>query len=367
MSTSPRNDNSGRAVTLADIADRCGISKVSVSHALRGNVDRVSKETRERVLTVARELGYSSAYNHEARRLASKKQGGKLRNHTIGIALPDSFGGAAYYGRVLDGIFSVLVRERYGMHITVLTDTDDPLPIVCGRGEIDGMLMLHRGEEIAHWMSILRSEVGFGNRPIVGLVESAAGCSSIHPDDVSASYQAASHLLDLGHRHIAHAFQPACPQGSIPAERLLGMESAYIERGLDPNEFLHCVLMPSNEADIPYKMQGIRDLLKAHPEITAVCARNDFSAVCVWRVLVEAGYRIPEDMSLVSFDDTEAVIGLDGQNWLTTVHLPLYEQGQEGARLIIRLINEELSGIQETTLAAQLVIRKSTSTPNRRA
>jgi LacI family transcriptional regulator len=363
-------------VTMADIAARCGVSRVTVSYALRGANGEVSDETRKRVMATAKEMGYNPAINQSARRLIAQHHGHRVLNHAVGVALPWDFGSSTYYSKLLNGVMQVMSEDGYGVHLSMLLYDEQKkmplvkqaLPLVCGRGEIDGLLVSTGSFWFVNvWLDELRAEPNYGDRPIIGLVEPIPGCSSVHADDFSAGYQAASHLLALGHRHIFHGFvlaEEAEQSFALNPEaawvrRQAGICQAVRDMGLDPGTQLHeAVLMgPAGLGG------GLVRSLNAHPEITAIIAPNDTTALFVLGELSSLGIRVPEDMSVIGFDDTENVVLPNGRNMLSTVRIPLQEIGMEGARLMIRSINGEVKSEHNIVLPVELVVRDSTARP----
>lgn len=361
--------------TLVDVASRCGVSIYTVSHALRGTKGKVGEETRKRVCDVAKEMGYDPSRNQAARRLVLQKHGVAAANRAISVAMPKGFGEARYFNRLLDGILDVMIETSYEVHLTVLKDTNQQLPSVCARGEIDGLIVCDASDWFKWgWLRKLKREVNFGDRPIVGLIDPIPGCSSVHGDDYQAGYLAASHLLDLGHLHILHGLttnyqrvhnQEVAAEEVYPS-RISGMQQACIDRGLDVQSCMQSSELPHDKVNPEWLAPPMLELLRERPEITAICAPNDYAAVQIWRALVGAGLRVPEDISLISFDDTEEIFSPLGESILTTVRVPLYDIGREGARLLIRAINDEIKVPQNIVLSDELVIRKSTAPPSKR-
>jgi DNA-binding LacI/PurR family transcriptional regulator len=370
---------SNGAITLSDIAERCGVSKITVSFALRGNTRKVGEATRKRIVETAREMGYDPSRNQAARKMALRKSGTQPKNHTVCVAVPEEFAGATYYSHILGGMMDVMKEHGYGLHLARLgNDFEAPLPSVITKGDADGLLSLYGSGWFSWWTKKLREEPNFGDQPIVTVIQPVDGCSCVRADDQEAGYTAAAHLLDLGHRFILHDFQtdlcptlyrddiPAKKDDSVPSRRLLGMQLAYRDRGLDANEFLTPVLMPHLDREVEERGPGLLQLMKDSPKYTAIIAQNDFSALRVWRVFLEAGIRIPDDVSLISFDDTDPMPSGTTWNILTTVRMPLREFGQESAGLILRAIDGKVKNIQNIVLPTELIIRHSTAPPRTR-
>lgn len=357
---------------MLDIARECGISISAVSHALRGGNGEVSEATRKRVITVAEEMGYDLSHNLSARRMALQRHGTLLRNQSVGFAMTESFHEAVYYLRILGGVVDAVAESSYGLHLNTTDVEYLPLPAVLSSGEVDGLLMLKGPIWSALYAERVRAEPNFGDRPIVSLIDPVRGCSTVHADDFTAGYQAASHLLDLGHRGIVHDFDApissAIPGVMVPhtdavSRRLQGVCQACRDRGLDPDRALVRSHVPHLDVEIDTYGPQLVELLKSSPAITALIAPNDFAAVRIWRTLMRAGIRIPEDISLISFDDTDPIYSLSGDNMLTTIRLPLREIGREAAKLLIRTIDGDVQNLQDVVLPTELVVRESTTPP----
>lgn len=365
---------------MADIAARCGVSRVAVSYALRGVAGNVSESTRRRVLAVAEEMGYNPAINQSARRLIAEHHGHRVLNQAIGVLLPSDFGASTYYSRLLNGIMDVMSSCGYGVHINTLQYDDEQrmplveqaLPLVYGRGEIDGLLVTVRSDWfVAVWLEALRDEPNYGDRPIIGLVEPIAGCSSVHADDYRSGYLAANHLLELGHRHVLHGFVsaeeivhhiPVNPENAW-AKRLAGMEQAFRGFRLDPDNYLHSTVLISPDSTVG----DLEGTLRTHPEITAIVVTNDAVAVMIITELTRLGISVPGDISIVGFDGTESIALPTGENLLTTVRVPLHEIGREAAQLMIRTINGEVNAEYDMLLPTELLVRHSTAPPRRKS
>lgn len=360
-------------VTLANIAERCGVSTWTASQALRGGNGQVNEQTRLRIVAAAHEMGYDPLRNQAARRMALQRNGSRARNHCIGFLMPPGMAHTTYMGRMLDGIMDAMTEKSYGLHLVNFTSLDRPLPKVCTSGEIDGLMFGLASVWHNNLAKLLRAEPNFADRPIVGLVDPIVGASSVHPDDFQAAYLAASYLLELGHRHVVHSFDTTWPtmsgfkasRDSVQVRRLKGIHEAYMDFGLDADKYAHVIDVPLLDCFGSEIGPQFIKMLKEHPEITAIMAPNDDAAVRIWSSLRKSDFRIPEDISLISFDDTDPIMNDQGDNILTTVRLPLYQVGQEGARLMLRSVNGEVNGLQNTILPVELIVRSSTAPPTR--
>jgi DNA-binding LacI/PurR family transcriptional regulator len=249
------------------------------------------------------------------------------------------------------------------------------LPAIYRRDEIDGVLAISDHLRIG-LLELLRSEPGMAQKPIVGVVGPGNGTSTVRPDDYDAGYQAMSHLLDLGHRVTMVVRMKSPSEKSIEGFRTRGIVDACIERGLDPDTTLvdggwtfksEDLVSKTSKQLVEEHAKIIIQMIKERPEITAIVAPNDGDAQWIYWALRRSGIRIPEDISMVSFDDTEAILDDQGNNMLTTVRLPLFDVGEESAKLLIQRIRGEVNKDREIVLPVELIVRGSTSSPSQRA
>jgi LacI family transcriptional regulator len=369
-----------RIVTQSDIAKYCGVSQLAVSQTLL-NKGRISDATRQRILAAADELGYDLSMQKSARRLRQNRQGHKFINNQVAVIFPTAFQQSIYYGRLLQGITNVLEQESFSLVIEQYNGESNFNFSPCfGSGDIDGLIVY---EPMLHSYNIiekLRQIPGFSKNPIISLMSPLTGCSSVLFDDKNTAFLATSHLLDLGHRHILAFLDNS--SANIYQQRLSGIYQAYIEHYINPDKYLTTeyynlgsLLVPDNliipkihtpDENLHYIPDGgfnqFTSYLQSHPEITAVIAQNDPVARRIYYMLSQAGWHLPEQLSLVSFDDTNPVLDSFGQNILTSVNMPLIDMGREAVQMLIRQINEQTSEPQQVTFSGDLVIRKSTQT-----
>lgn len=362
---------------MRDIAERCGVTTATVSLALRKD-PRLSSATIERVLAVAAEIGYDRAQNQAARRMVLRRYGRDVINRVIAIFLPRTFHKAAYFSNILEGVLDVLTDNDFTLLIgyTRQSQLDQPSPLLplINSGDVDGVLIVDYRERTAER---LRALPGFGQRPIISLIYSLTGCSVVRMDDEQGAFQAAMHLLEQGHRHFLHFYNPT---RSPMEHRFHGLCRAIREYGLDPGQ--HARLAPWTLAVLtpPYHLElaapgknsveaeffrreqdAFLHFIHDHPEITAVLAANDPIARRVWYLLQHAGLRVPEDISIIGYDDTDPMSDDLEHRVLTSVHLPLIELGRAAARLVIRQVTTRATACEEIVLPTSLTVRTSTA------
>ncbi|MHB9134264.1 MAG: LacI family DNA-binding transcriptional regulator [Armatimonadota bacterium] len=350
-----------KPVTVIDIARRCGVHKSTVQRALSGD-PQISPITTERIRLIAAEMGYDANHHLGARRLAFRKHGKQVMNRVIAAFFPPDFYQRNYFLEIFRGMLDVIAKEHYELSISV-TIENDPLPHSVLSGEVDGVIAFIIPEFGDHMVQKLRTAPNFGTRPIVSLLFAIDGCVGVTTDEIGNAYQAAAHLLDLGHRHLLHFFHDDQPPNYQHSLRLQGLRLAYLDRGLAPDTFLH---FKYGDWRIHWReryTQPTLDALKQHPQTTAIVAPNDLFATAIADDLRAHGLRIPDDISLVGFDDTDPLYDAQNNNILTTVRLPLEELGREAVHLMLRNLASPSATPEQVILPSTLVVRGSTAAP----
>ena len=330
-------------MTIRDIAELAGVSISTVSRAVNGRSD-VSEETRTMVRRIAREHGYTAS--RDARGLSTGRTG------LIGVTLPVIH--PTYFSAILASVAEAL--DEYDMRM-VLCPTqhqhDRELSLIerLMHGTTDGAILVLPEESGSELRTLARR----GYRYVV--VDPAEQPEEDIPA-VSAAHsagadQAVRHLLGLGHRRIGAI---TGPRGRMATEeRLRGYNAAMAGAGVLPD--------PGLVAESDWTVEGgfaagARLLAPADPP-TAIFAFNDQMAIGAMRAARSRGRRIPEELSIVGFDDiTEAQFVTPG---LTTVRQPLAEMGRMAVSLLVRLLDDLADTALHVELATRLVVRDSTS------
>lgn len=368
-------------VTLKDIATRCGVSVPTVSRALR-YPERHSAALTSRIQAIAAELGYDPDLHAGARRLVLSRFGRATIHHLIALVFPPYFFRSPFFAETYQGILDVLSPAGFGL---LVLDTEsvraNRLPPNIRRCEIDGLIVAERLLHLEALLRVMHHNEGLCDCPVTSLFTQSPRCYNVSVDNVAAGEATAGHLLDLGHRRILHmrrATEAAIPAGHQRQLREEGYARACKTRGLDPNAVLHTFL-----ADTDFWHQAIDAAanplfaaynfttgspdhplareLREHPEITAVLAPNDGGAILTRHYARAAGRRVPDDLSIVGFDDTTPMFDDAGENMLTTLHMPLNEIGRQAAHLALKQAFGEDGELNRTTIIdATLIIRGST-------
>lgn len=305
------------AASIEDVARAAGVSTATVSRALRG-LPNVSPETRERVLHAALELRYVASPH------AVGLAGGRTR--TVGVVVP--FVTRWFFGQVISGVDSVLRANGYELLLYHLGDVQgrrrlfDQMPM---RKRVDALLVLClplTPEEV----EVLTSTA----LPVAVVGARVPGFSCVAIDDVDGGAKAARHLLNLGHRRIGLiSGTPDEPMHfTAPIDRRQGYQAALAAAGLSPD--------PGLEVPGHFTVEGgataMGHLLSVEQPPTAVFAESDEMAMGALRTLRQAGLRVPQEVSVIGFDDHEMAGLMD----LTTVGQPVFEQGVLAANMLVQ-------------------------------
>lgn len=330
-----------KKVTMEHIANIAGVSTNTVSRALSGKPD-ISTYTREKIKKIALDVGYSFQSKPEDNNQQQK-------THIVGMVIADNTN--PVFSRVVKGAEDVLSQSGYQL---ILCNTDEnyrkeknAIQLLIERG-VDGILITPTQ---LHQKDILTMEKNSIPFVLMGRHFPDAKMSSVVADDKQGAFNAANHLLRLGHRRIL--FINAPEYISSAKERYSGFVEAFRQNGLEVNhEFLR-VCIPKKES----AYNTMRSILVEGSKPTAVFTFSDLMMLGVFRAVKEFNLRIPEDISLVGFDDIEFVSLLNPP--LTTVYMPKYKIGEESARILLSQIKGQ-PGINQLVLPTELKVRTST-------
>lgn len=338
----------GKRVTVRDIAKVAGVSVASVSNVLNG-VDKVSEETRERIIQVMLDLDYHP--NLVARSLSKRK------SDMIGLLLPITDEGPSstslllrdnpFYGELLSGVEAKASEYGYDVLIKGIRSGESCRDWILKRN-LDGAIFL------GNYSEVLSEEMRELGKRLV-LVDCYDEGTQIHStigiDDENGGYLAARHLLENGHRNIALVASNVNLDGPI-RRRYLGYKKAMEEFGITQTDDL--ILLDELSFDGGYRVG--KKLLKRN-DITAVFAVGDVMAFGILKAMYEVGKQIPEDLSIVGFDNAK---GCEySKPALTSVDQPVYDRGRMAVEALVSAIREENPTLTHKTLPVSLKIRNS--------
>ncbi len=348
-------------VTLQTIAERLGVSRMTVSNAF-SRPDQLSAELRQRVLDAADELGYVGP-DPSARALAKGTTG------AVGVLLTDSLR-IAFSDQVATEFLGAIVDELAptGLALTLLTAGGNAAVVPARDVALDGAIVYScRTQSVAQdWLVRRRLPVVFVDQ------KPQPGVASVNVDDRGGARAAAQHVVDLGHRRVGvlNATADGAPEGGEdphagvrgypPRQRMLGWLDALRPAGISP------AAVHTRHDTIDEAAQAARSLLEMNPPPTAVLCFSDVLALGVLRAARELGLHVPADVSVVGFDDSPA--SRDSDPPLTTVRQDVTEKGRLAAMALTEAMEGTRTGrpsrIRHLVLPVELVVRSSTARPN---
>ena len=326
-----------RAVTIQDVAKAAGVSVSTVSRVLNGKVD-VASDTQDRILAIIDELGYTS--NLAARSMRSRKK------NLIGLVVPDI--GFPYSIEIMKGINRAIAESKYDL---LVYTTGDVHKVGAASHE-------------QHYVSLLNNSITDG----VVIVASAAAdfitdapivavdphvINPNYPSVQGTNYQGAldamNYLLGLGHKRIG--FICGRPEIGSAGRRLKGYRDALSSAGIEQDDAL---IMPG-DFSTPSGREGALQLLSLDDPPTAIFAANDQSGIGVYQAAEELELRIPDDLSVIGFDNISEAKYLG----LATIDQCLADMGYEAIQMLIKLINNEPLDVQIYKMSTKLIERSS--------
>lgn len=331
--------------TIRDVAEQAGVATMTVSRVIN-NSGYVSDATRAKVESAISDLGY-----------VPNMLGPSLRfnqTNTLALILTDITN--PFWTTVARGVEDAAQEKKYSV---ILCNTDENLQKqdqylnMLLKRRIDGILFVPADNQ-AESVQLIQKQ----NVQVVVMDRSVphVDVDVVRGDSFGGAYQLAKHLIDLGHKHISVL---SGPQNIFTStERVAGFRQAMIEAGLDHNlENVYWGSFRQNPGEIALRA------LQSSPRPTACLAVNNFIANGALQTFSEAGLRVPEDVSLVSFDDIPAII--NPNPFLTVSVQPAYDMGYQATQLLLeRLRNEGPKERQEIVLPTEIFIRQSTAPPS---
>ncbi len=325
-------------VSIKDIAKEAGVSPSTVSRALNDH-PRISLKTKTYIQNLAKVMGYVPS--EVARSLVAQ------RSATLGVAITDLID--PYYARLMLGIEEAAHSHNYQIVLSSFyREPKRELAIVRDfhMRRMDGILIT--GSEVEE--AYMRSTNQFF-MPIV-LINRPAYKHSVSVDRLLGARQIVEHLLELGHRRIAHITEGA--RFRAKSKRLKGYYAALKKYAIQPDE----ALIVDGNGGVSGGIKAVPQLLALPLPPTAIFCFNDMTAIGVINALRQRGYEVPHDFSVAGYDDLEMAAYYYPP--LTTVRQPTYLIGHKATAMLLRLIRGEKE-ITKELLNPELIIRASTA------
>ena len=331
--------------TIKEVAEYAGVSVATVSRVVN-NTGRVSPELRRRVLAAMDALNYQpSALARSLRR---------RRTQTVGILVPQL--DHPFFSSLAFAIERKLFSEHYHALICSAEENqekEDAYIEMLIRQRVNGVILVPTGQSAENVHRLLEQQVPvvLADRDLPDLA-----ISRVLNDNFHGGYEGARHLLSLGHRRIGVI---GGPDYSYPMrQRINGIRQAFRDARVahDPDLMSIGTLQ---QFEMGYT--AARSLLSKSPRPTAIFALTDVMAVGVLHAAYEEGLRLPEELSVMGFDDIPLASYSIPE--LTTIAQPIYDMGESAARILLRQMQKPDSPVESVMLQTRLIVRQSTVPP----
>ena len=330
-------------ITIQDIARMAGVSTTTVSRVINNKVEGVSEVTRKRILEIVKETKYKP--NPLARGLITKK------TKTIGLIIPDITN--PFFPEIARGVEDI--ANKNGFNVFLCNTDDDPdkekkYIEALKEKYVDGIIFtVASNPRYEHINELFDCGI-----PIVMMDREMEkeDMKCVYIDNFEGGYIATKHLIELGHKNIGCITGPLKSKSAI--DRYKGYEKAMIESNIPINKEL---VIESN-----YKIEGgilATERLLNNSMLTAIFVCNDAMAYGSYKAIKKRGYSIPEDISIVGFDNIYLSQMVEKE--LTTVSQPTYDMGVSAAKMLIKVIDGKRINKKHICFKPELIIRESTS------
>ncbi len=332
-----------KPATMRDVADQAGVSIQTVSAVVNGK-EGISQQTRNRVLEVIQQL------NYRRDPIARSMRTGQIG--LIGLSVQDITNPilsklASYVeAKVSDEDFNVVLYNASAD----ATRERAYLELAANR-LIDGLIVVNAVDQ-AHAIATLEK----ASIPVV-FIDSLPNqiLPAVSADDLQGAYLATEHLIKLGHKRISHI--SGSPTVEIAKRRSQGYRQALADHGLD----FYKIISPPDIIHWDYQAgyNSMKQILKDDIRPTAVFSAGDELAIGAYRALHEHGLSIPDDVSMVGFDDIAAA-GFATPP-LTTIRQPFIDMASHAVDLLFKIIRGEQNEVTQIILPPELIVRQSTA------
>lgn len=329
-------------VSIFDVAKKSGLSVVTVSRVLN-NSTSVRQKNKEKVLQAMKDLDYHP--NASARSLASGKTG------IIGLTL------TTLHDTVLDAVVKeindCLAEQGYFLALSISAGDEDSFQrSMFQEDRVDGVILLSPMNADVYVMELKKRKIPF---VILDNQQRNPSVPSVVVNNFKGGYDATKHLIDLGHTEIAHISGPEPYLSSRDRER--GYLFALEEAGLTP---FH---IEQGTFGIPSGYSIAMRWIQSGRLPTAVFAADDFIALGVMDAFKNERIRIPEDVSIVGFDDQ--IYAEEFRPTLTTIRQPFEKIGRQGVDILLKLIKDPSKRNVTMEFDPALIVRESTGAPRK--
>jgi len=340
--------NTSSRTTIVDVAEKAGVSLGTVSRVINKDA-HVAPDTRQRVENVMSEMGYVA--NRQAQSLKSSK------TNVIGVLVPDL--GTGYIGEIMRGIDSELALSQLDLmlfttHRTAIKEASYVANLV--QGMVDGLLLVLPRNPADYTGTLARRSFPFVLIDHQGTGESIP---AVGATNWQGAYNATEYLLKIGHKRIG--FISGAMDLGAAIDRLEGYKAALRAHHMEADDRL----IYSGTFFQPDGYAGASDLLESENPPTAIFASNDVMAMGAMDAVRSRGLRVPEDVSILGFDDIPQAELV--RPALTTVRQPLEQMGRVATQMLLDMLKNPDKKVNRLELPTELIIRSSTQPLNDRA
>ncbi len=333
-----------RPISLRTLGDYLDLSPATISLVLNNapGVRSIPQETRDRVIAAAKKFDYRPSFFARSLR--------RRQSFSIGVLVPELSDG--YSVLVMNGIEEVLIEEGY-FYLTAShrrkADLIEEYPGLLMERSVEGFIVIDTA--LQHSLSL----------PVVAVAGHKAlpGVTRIVLDHARAAELTLHHLVQLGHRHIA--FMRGQPFSSDSADRWKSLMALAKKLGLEVHPDL-VVQLEQNLSTPELGYPAARQLLAQKRPFTALVSYNDIAAIGAIRVFRDYGLRVPDDISVIGFDDVQGALYHTPS--ITTIRQPLNSMGTTAAQILLDRIRGARKYPDEVPIVPELIIRESTAPPN---
>ncbi|WP_019157007.1 LacI family DNA-binding transcriptional regulator [Robertmurraya massiliosenegalensis] len=335
-------------VTIKDVAKISGVSPSTVSRVIADN-PRISEDTKKKVRKAMKDLGYHPNIN--ARNLVAKS------TKAIAVIMPSSTNIALqnpFFPEILRGIGSILHEAKYSMYLST-GDTEKEIlnevqRIVYG-SYVDGVILLY--SRINDKVTNFLREQGFPFVIVGKPYDHDTEITHVDNDNIRAGKEITKHLIDMGHERIA--FIGGSRELFVTQDRESGYVAALNEAGIKECESykIHTEFLESGGKE------AVEDLMSLNTPPTGLVVSDDLISLGILSMLENYGVRVPQDISLVSFNNV--YLSEITRPALTTVDIQIYELGAQSAKALIEKTENKNEPAKRIIIPYQIVYRDSVS------
>ncbi|HTX41226.1 MAG TPA: LacI family DNA-binding transcriptional regulator [Acidobacteriaceae bacterium] len=333
-----------RPISLRTLGDYLDLSPATISLVLNNapGVRSIPQETRDRVIAAAKKFDYRPSFFARSLR--------RRQSFSIGVLVPELSDG--YSDLVMNGIEEVLIEEGY-FYLTAShrrkADLIEEYPGLLMERSVEGFIVIDTA--LQHSLPL----------PVVAVAghKSLPGVTRIVLDHARAAELALRHLVQLGHRQIA--FMRGQPFSSDSADRWKSLMAVAKKLGIEVHPSL-VVQLEQNLSTLELGYPAARQLLAQKRPFTALVSYNDIAAIGAIRVFRDHGLRVPDNISVIGFDDIQGALYHTPS--LTTIRQPLNSMGNTAAQILLDRIRGAREHPDEVPIVPELIIRESTAPAN---